>query len=275
MNHLLKKTLLIALGLGLSLSAQAHRAWILPASTVLSGEEPWVTFDAAISNTLFHADHAAFRIEQIQAIGPDGEAVALHNAAMGKHRSTFDVNLQQPGTYKIYTASNGLTARWEADTGERRFWPPRGQVPTAEGFAAEVPKKARNLQVSQSSRRVETFVTAGSPTDGVLTPTNNGFEMVALTHPNDLFANETAEFQFLIDGKPAVGAEVTVIPGAMRYRNSQDDITANTDKEGKVKITWPQAGTYWLNASYRDDKGKKPATTRTGSYTATFEVLPE
>ncbi len=275
MNHLIKNTLLVVLGVGLTFSAQAHRAWILPASTVLSGEEPWVTFDAAISNTIFHADHAPFRMEQIQAMGPDGQSVALHNGAVGKHRSTFDVNLQQPGTYKIYTASKGLTARWETDSGERRFWPPRGQAPTAEGFAAEVPKKAKNLQITQASRRVETFVTAGSPSDAVLKPTNEGFELVTLTHPNDLFANETAEFQFLIDGKPAVNAEVTVIPGAMRYRNNQDDITLKTDKDGKVKITWPQAGTYWLSASYRDDKAKKPATSRSGSYTATFEVLPE
>lgn len=275
MNHLIKKTLLIALGVSLSIGAHAHRAWILPASTVLSGDDPWVTFDGAVSNDIFHTDHAPLRLEWVKVMGPNGEPVELQNAATGKYRSTFDLNLKEKGTYKVFTASNGLNARWETDEGERRYWPQRGQVPTDEGFAKEVPKKAKNLVISQSSRRMETFVTAGSPTDVALQPTNVGLELVPITHPNDLFAGEAAEFQFLIDGKPAAGTKITVIPGGMRYRNSQEEITAETDKSGKVKITWPAAGLYWLSASYRDDNAKKPAKTRSGSYVATFEVLPE
>lgn len=34
--------------------AEAHRAWMLPSATVLSGDDPWVTVDAAISNDLFY-----------------------------------------------------------------------------------------------------------------------------------------------------------------------------------------------------------------------------
>jgi uncharacterized GH25 family protein len=275
MNHLIKKSLFIALGVSLSLGAQAHRAWILPASTVLSGDDPWVTFDGAVSNDIFHIDHAPLRLESVQVMGPDAQPVELQNTATGKHRSTFDLNLKEKGTYKVFTASNGLNARWETADGERKFWPPRGQAPSADGFAKEVPKKAKNLEISQSSRRMETFVTAGTPTDAALKPTNVGLELVPITHPNDLFAGEVAEFQFLIDGKPAIGTEVTVIPGGMRYRNSQEEITALSDKQGKVKITWPQAGLYWLSASYRDEKAKKPAKVRSGSYVATFEVLPE
>lgn len=264
-----------ALVLGLALNTQAHRAWILPGSTVLSGEEPWATFDAAISNDIFHADHAPMRLDGVKARGPDGQEVALQNAATGKYRSTFDLQLQQKGTYKIFSASSGLTARWETENGERRFWPPRGQTPTPEGFAREVPKKAKNLEIAQTSRRMETFVTAGRPSDTVLKPTGVGLELLPITHPNDLVAGEAAEFQFLIDGKPAAGTEVSVIPGGMRYRNSQEEIAAKADKDGKVIITWPAAGLYWLSASYRDNKAPKPATSRSGSYVATFEVLPD
>jgi len=32
---------------------------------------------------------------------------------------------------------------------------------------------------------------------------------------------------------------------------------------------------YWLSASYRDGKAQPPATVRSGSYVATFEVLPQ
>lgn len=275
MKHFMKMATVVAVSLALPLAAQAHRAWIVPAATVLSGDDPWVTFDAAISNDIFHADHAAMRLEGIKVTGPDGNAVELQNGATGKYRSTFDLNLSQRGTYKVFSASGGLNARWETEEGERRFWPPRGQTPDAAAFAKEVPAKAKNLEVSQSSRRMETFVTAGSPSETVLKPTNSGLELVPVTHPNDLFAGEKAEFGLIIDGKPAVGAKVTVIPGGMRYRNGQDAIEVETDKDGKFAITWPAAGLYWLSASYRDNQAKAPATSRSGSYVATFEVLPE
>lgn len=38
------------------------------------------------------------------------------------------------------------------------------------------------------------------------------------THPNDLFARETATFRLLIDGEPAASARIEVVPGGMRYR---------------------------------------------------------
>src|SRR5690554_1634990 len=104
-------------------AAHAHRAWIVPAATVLSGDDPWVTFDAAISNDIFHADHAAMRLESVKAIGPDGKEVPLQNAATGKYRSVFDLNLQQKGTYKVTSYGGGLRARWETEDGQRRGWP--------------------------------------------------------------------------------------------------------------------------------------------------------
>lgn len=263
-----------ALALALPWSAHAHRAWILPAATVLSSDDPWVTVDAAVSNDIFHTDYRPLSIDGITITAPDGSTVAPQNVAQGKYRSTFDVQLAQRGTYKIFTAGTGLSASWE-EKGERRFYPPRGQRYTEEGFAKAVPKRAKNLNVVQFSRRMETFVTAGEPDTGALAPTGVGLELVPDTHPNDLFAGESARFQLLIDGEPAVGAKVTVIPGGMRYRNDQAAIEAVSDDSGHFSITWPHAGQYWLEAGYSDDRAKAPAKQRRGSYVATFEVLPQ
>jgi len=275
MNKLLKASLCTALVLCLPLSAQAHRGWLLPSSTVLSGDDAWVTVDAAVSNGIFHADHAPMRVDGLTITAPDGTTLNAQNVSQGKFRSTFDVQLPQKGTYKIASASSGLMARWETETGERKMWPGRGEKANPADFDKMVPKKAKNLEVSQFSRRLETFVTSGSPSDSVLKATQQGLELVPITHPNDLFAGEAAEFQFLIDGKPAAGVKVTVIAGGMRYRNDQEAIEVESDKKGKFSITWPQAGMYWLSANYLDNKAKKPATHRSGSYVATFEVLPE
>lgn len=267
--------LLIALiALSLPLGASAHRLWILPATTVLAGESPTATFDAAVSNAIFHTDYRPLPVDTVTAVGPDGETVAIDNASEGALRSSFDLTLSQPGTYRIGMQADGLSARWRED-GERRMWPPRGGRYSAKGFAENVPETAEGLEIRRFSRRIETFVTAGAPDDSALAATGSGFELVALTHPNDLFAGETARFRLLYDGAPAAGAAVDVIPDGMRYRDSQQAIRATADAEGGFTIRWPRAGRYWLGAEYEDDRAEAPATLRSGSYNATFEVLPQ
>ncbi|MEP0357350.1 DUF4198 domain-containing protein [Paraglaciecola sp.] len=268
---------LIAAGViasSVTMQAQAHKAWILPSSTVLSGDAPYVTFDAAASNSIFSIDHAALNIQGVTVVDPKGSPVELENTSKGKYRSTFDIQLKEQGTYKVATASGGLRARWEDEDGKRQRWPRRGQNTTDADFAKAVPKNAKKLKVSQSYRRIETFVTLGAPTDSVFQPTNQGLEMVPVTHPNDLFSGEEATFTLLIDGKPAKGASVEIIQGGSRYRDQQNEIKVTANDKGEFSVTWPQAGRYFVEASYEDEQAKAPATKRTGTYVAVFEVLP-
>ena len=252
----LKFILVAAAVVLISTPVSAHRAWIQPSATVLSGEEATVTVDAAISNTLFHPDHVAMSLDGMQVTGPTGDTVDIINAAKGRYRSVFDVELKTQGTYKIATSSGGLRAVWRDADGKRKMWPARGQI------------------VSRNWRRVETFVTVGSPSKAALQPTNQGLELIPVTHPNDLYATETATFKLLFDGQPAAGAEIEVVPGGMRYRNTQQTIKIMANQQGELNITWPHAGMYFLEASYSDDNVAKPATVRQGNYSATFEVLP-
>jgi uncharacterized GH25 family protein len=252
----------------LPLSANAHRAFIVPSETVLSANG-WITVDAAVSNDLFYFNHNPLRVENLKVIGPDGAAVEIANLNTGKFRSTFDVNLKMNGTYRIGVANDVLMAQYEDEKGERKRW--RGSAATLN----ELPANAKNVQLSQNQTRVETFVTAGKPNDVALEPAGSGLELVPVTHPNDLFAGEPATFGFVLDGKPAANLKVTVVPGATRYRNKQSEMDATTDKDGKVSVTFPDAGMYWLQASVQDDKPSvKQARQRRANYVATFEVLP-
>ena len=72
MKPMIKWTAL-ALAVCLPLSANAHRAWMLPSATVLSGDEPWVTVDAAVSNNLFNLEHFPLQIEGV------GERLVIPN----------------------------------------------------------------------------------------------------------------------------------------------------------------------------------------------------
>jgi uncharacterized GH25 family protein len=262
--------LALALAAALPITASAHKAWLMPSQTVIAGENPWITVDAAVSNDLFYFNHVPLRLDNVAVVAPDGSKVETQNGATGKYRSVFDVELKQQGTYRIGVTNHYLTGRWEQD-GKPRRW--RG---TAETFASEVPKDAKNLEVGESVSRVETFVTNGSPNDTALKPGGVGLELVPVTHPNDLFAGEEATFRFQIDGKPAAGLEVEITRGGTRYRNAQDEIKVTTDASGEFSVTWPEAGMYWLDASTEDDKVSMPqAKQRRLGYVATLEVLPQ
>jgi uncharacterized GH25 family protein len=253
----------------LPLASHAHKTWLLPSATV-STVDQWITVDAAVSNDLFYFNHVPLRLDSLAIIAPDGSKLQPQNAASGKYRNTFDVHLAQGGTYKLAVVSSGLFASYEENGAPKRW---RG---TAERFAAEVPAGAKNLQVSQSQGRIETFVTAGQPTQKNLQPTLAGLEMVPVTHPNDLYAGEAASFRFLLDGKPAAKLPVTVMAGGTRYRDSPQEMTFTADDAGEIEVTWPAPGMYWLEAEIQDQKASiKPASQRRASYVATFEVLPQ
>lgn len=258
---------LVAAVLTAAPAAQAHRQWLLPSSTVLSGEDPWVTVDAAVSNTLFFPDHVPMRLDAVTVTGPDGAKVAVQNGATGKYRSTFDVQLTAPGTYRIANVGDSASASYKLN-GEAKRW--RG---AAAEVAAAVPAGATEVKLTHNQRRIETFVTRGAPSQDALKPTGVGMELQPVTHPNDLFAGEKASFKLLLDGKPASGVEVEVVPGGSRYRTTEGAMKLTTGADGGFEVTWPEPGMYWLEASARGGASPVPGTERSVTYVAVLEVL--
>jgi hypothetical protein len=266
MNKPLALLTLIA-ALAAPLSAQAHRAWMAPTSTTLSGTEGWIGVDAGMSNGVFIADHAAMRLDGLVITAPDGSTVQPANMMQGRYRSTFDVHLTQAGTYKIANVMGGVNATYTLD-GEQKRW--RG---SAAEFPAALPPGATGVQATRSANRVETFVTLGAPTETVFTPTGEGVELVPVTHPTDLVAGEAGSFRLLNDGRPAANVEVTVARGGSRYRDAPEEITMTTDAEGTFSVTWPQAGMYWISAAVRTPAAGDQLAMN-AQYNGAVEVLP-
>ncbi len=255
----------------------AHRQWLLPSGTVFSGEDAWVTIDAAVSNDLFFADHQPMRLTGVQVWQPDGSEGKLQNPSTGRYRSVFDVQLDKPGTWKVGTAMSGVMGSFMVDGVEKRIGgrggPPRPGQP-APLTVADIPANATDVKLTETSARNEVFLTSGAPTRTVFAPTGKGLEFAPVTHPDELVAGESAKFKFLIDGKPAAGLKVTVIPGGKRYRNDEGAVELTTGADGVLDVKWPTAGMYWLNATATDDKATTPrATSRRMSYTTTVEVM--
>ena len=263
------KRLLIAVAV-VSLSvgaAEAHRAWIVPSSSIVSGENAYVTFDAAISNDLFFPDHMPMQVDGIAITAPDGSTAKPENAMVGKYRTTFDLKLDQKGTYRIAQAGNGFNASYQED-GKPKRW--RG---TLAEYAAQGIDKKPGAQLSYSSRRIETFVTNGAPSE--IKATGKGLELVPVTHPNDLYAGEEIAFKLMDNGKPAAGVEVTVIAGGDRYRDKAGELVLKSGADGSLKFKLDNAGMYWLEAESRGQVTMEGKTLNSMStYVAVLEVLP-
>src|SRR3546814_17635794 len=86
---------------------------------------------------------------------------------------------------------------------------------------------------------------------------SKGRELQPVTHPNDLVTGEAGQFRFRLDGKPAAGVKVTVIPGGIRYRNRLNQMDLTADADGLVSINWPEPGMYWMQASIEDAADRK------------------
>ena len=254
--------------------ASAHRQWMMPSSTVVSGDDVWVTVDAAVSNDLFYFEHQPMRLDAMKAWAPDGTEAAIENKSTGRYRSTFDVHLTQKGTWRIASVADMLMGSYDLNGKTERL--PRGT--TTANLAERVPAGATNVKTAESNNRNEIFVTVGEPTTTLFKPTGKGIELAPVTHPNDLIAGETASFQFLLDGKPTAGLTVTVIPGGIRYRNDLGEVNLKTDAQGKVDVNWAEPGMYWLNvttpqAERAEGATGEPPLQRRASYVTTLEVL--
>lgn len=281
-----------AVAAALASPASAHRAWLLPSTTTLAGTSEFVTVDAAISNDLFYPDHFPMNPEQVTVWTPDGSVGKLENPATGRYRSTFDVKIDKPGTWKIGTQRSGIMGSFKVD-GETWRLGGRGRPMGAPGAGgpggpggsggaparsvatvADIPANATDVKLVEAMSGNYIYVTADAPTKAVFAPTGKGLEIDPITHPDELVSNEEGQFRFLIDGKPAAGVKVTVVPGSKKYREAEEAQELTTGSDGVLHIKWPVAGMYWINASASDNKpSEKRATERRMTYTATVEVV--
>ncbi|MBV0933112.1 DUF4198 domain-containing protein [Marinobacterium weihaiense] len=258
---------LLALGIGVATTAQAHRAWMLPSATVLSGDNAWVTVDGAVSNSLFYFEHHPLSLERLEILSPSGEPVEAQNPARGRYRSMFDIELKEEGTYTLQMYRQGAFARYK-QAGEFKRW--SGPVEQLD----QIPVAAEDVRVSEIDSRMQVFVTKGAPSAHNFTPTGQGIELVPITHPNDLVTGEPVRFKFLLDGQPAAGLPLVLIRDGIRYRDQVGEIELTADTNGQVEVTFTEPGMYWLEAELEQPSRLIEGAQRRLGYSATLEVLP-
>lgn len=248
--------------------ASAHRMWMLPSTFTLSGDEQWITIDGAISNDLYFPNHVALPLGDINITAPDGTVTQPENGWTGKIRSTFDLKLDQQGTWKISETGRMYFAMYQED----------GEIQRTRGswqkFESEGILDKPGVKLMQSARKVETYVTLGAPTD--ITPASDvsGITFAPITHPNDAYAGEAVTFGYTVNGQSAEGLEVEIILGNDRYRDTQDSLKLTTNADGQFTFTPERPGRYWVATQTEGSVTVNNRKLRkTDGHVLTFEVL--
>ena len=264
----MKRTHIAALVLLVSGFANAHNVWIRPSSTQLSGEKDYVTIDGGASDFPFDVNHNGRPTENLHAYAPDGKEIEKENLTKGKLRTSYDAKLTQQGTHRFVDQQEYIQFNYgEGDPKPR--W--RG---TPEQYQKENPhadkKREKNKQLTLHA---ETFATLGAPTAEAIKPDAKGLDIEYLTHPNELYAGEKAQFRVVFDGKPLANARVRLAKDGMRYR-SHELTELKTDGDGLSTIDWPEAGMYGLATEYEELRAIVKDAPHTYRYVAGLEVLP-
>jgi len=264
----MKRTHLAALILIASSVASAHNVWIRPSSTQLSGEKDYVTIDNGASDIPFDVNHRGRPAENLHAYAPDGKEIEKENLMAGKLRTSYDAKLTQQGTHRFTDELHYIQFNYD-DNGKSVRW--RG---TPEKYQKENPMADKKREkYKQLSMKIETFATLGEPTDTVAKPDAKGLDFEYLTHPNELYAGETATFRVLYDGKPLPDARIRLAKDGLRYR-THDFIEMKSDKDGKLTIDWPSPGMYWIAAEHEVPSELAKDAPHVQKYVAGLEVLP-
>ncbi|WP_445777167.1 DUF4198 domain-containing protein [Shewanella sp.] len=279
------RVILTAISMLMVSSATAHERYILPSHTLLSGDQPQtVTVNASISNAIFHPDQPLgdsgsgrdvgefkeyFANFDYAVIKPDGQMTTDTQWTAFSRMSVADVTLTDPGTYRIGIVQPDIfmTTFINSDGQPERIWGPSPNIPDG----------AKNVVRRTTAARVETFVTLNNATQAALKPTGTGIEALSITHPNDLFANEPAQFMLYFNGKPLTeNVDVKLIQAGTRHRNDREEKQLIVAKDGAVNFTPTQAGFYLLIAETHIDKPQQQdVDVKHYSLYLTLEVFPE
>ena len=263
---LLLRTLVTASCL-VMLTAHAHTPFLLPTSFDVQPKDT-IGVDAGFTEKFFVSD-VAFGDTAFTVVTPEGERLPFGDVRQLKQRTVAEQKLpDQKGTYRLSTGPR-LGAVF-------RTWERHGKTETARDPQQVVPADARLLSHYQSLSISEAYVTAGKPSAKALAPIGKGLEIVAVTHPNDLFVNEKFDFAVHYDGKPLPNQKVSIYRSPMDLASQSTVQNLSTDGAGKIALPLTKSGIYLALIRYQAPAPAGAAAPMYGNnYTLTFRVLDQ
>lgn len=266
MRPILQRALFAASCLAMA-TAHAHTPYLLPTSFDV---EPKGTIgvDAGFAERFFVSE-VAFGETPFSIVTPEGARVPFADIRQLKQRTVAEQQLpDEKGTYRVSTGPR-LGAVF-------RTWERNGKKESARDPQQVMPADARLLSHYQSLSVSEAYITAGKPSAKALAPSGKGLEIVAVTHPSDLFVNEKFNFSVQFDGKPLPNQKVSIHRSAMDMTSKGEEQTLSTDAEGKIALPLAKSGVYLALVRHQAPAPAGAAAPVYGhNYTLTFRVLDQ
>lgn len=269
----MKKTFL-TLAIFALFSAQADYVYLNPSKSALSKAD-WVSFDMSTTESLFESE-SPIPVKFVKVLSPKGEQVELNKPTTSKTRATFDVKIKEKGTYVARGEGYLIFGKIKKDGKPACF---EGTVEMYNQLSDEN-KKPENFY--EYNGQMETFVSYGEPTDQNLAPSSKGLDVKFGKHPNDFYTGEPVELTFMMDGQPKADLGLVVLLGSLDMKSLPEHTkdlkqkqTLQTDKDGKVTVTFPVAGKYVIMSYVQDTNARVKGMERSVIYSVTVDVQPQ
>ena len=217
-----------------------QQQWILPNFFYTNDESPWLGIEHTSGDQRFVPGHGLG--SPLWIIHPEGWRMGRPSSTyVGQTRTVGEIELREPGTYRIETDHPvQYVTEFEVDGKKRWVDKSKDQLPG---------KKI--LQSAHRWSQTTTFVTVKEYTQGVLEATGAFLEIVPVTHPNKIFVGKPFVVRVLSRGQSVSDQKVEVYSEA----NSGHDATLATvtNADGECELIFPSPGRYLLTANLRQD----------------------
>jgi len=248
-------------------AAHTHTPFLLPTNFDVQPKGS-IGVDAGFTEKFFVSD-VAFGSTAFSIVTPQGERIPFGDIHQFKQRTVAEQKLpDEKGTYRLSTGPR-LGAVF-------RTWERNGKTESARDPQQVMPPDAKLLAHYQSLSISEAYVTADKPSVKALAPTGKGLEIVAITHPSDLFVGEKFEFTVQFDGTPLVDQKVSIYRSPMDLASQSTVENVSTDSQGKAVLPLAKPGLYLALVRHRAPAPAGAAAPSYGhNYTLTFRVLDQ
>ena len=211
--------------------------WILPNFFYTNRESPWLGIEHTWGDQRFVSGQGPGTLLLI--FYPEGGHSGPASTYFGQTRTVAEMELTEPGTYRIETDRPAHYVT-ELEIDGKRTWvhKPKDQLP--------------GKKIIQSAHRwsqTTTFVTVKKYTKRVLEATGALLEIVPVTHPNQIFVGKPFVVRVLSRGQSVPGQQVR----AYSETGSGHDATLATvtNADGECELIFRASGKYLLTANFR------------------------
>ncbi|MEM9057489.1 MAG: DUF4198 domain-containing protein [Pseudomonadota bacterium] len=238
----------------------AHQQWLAANFTFKEGASAWLSFDHTFGDVRFQPDSGPSSYYTWWIVGPDGVRRSVPHLFIGKTRTVGEVELTEPGTYRIEGVEDSMPwTRIKVD-GEERWQPgTRANFADVEVVRSRVYFNRSVSYVSLQSKSRRTLAATGAP-----------LEIVFDDHPNELSHGQPIRVRVLASGRAVEEHEVRVF--AERSEGHDASATCTTDSRGSCVFELPSAGRYLLATSA---EGDHPEGADTDGFSHGFSVQVE